>query len=137
MVRRTTLSSIFGSVLRRIGQAEVTIRSQMVFLVRHRGGPPRFELGPPGRELACYVPARADWTQLNYGQREGQAEIDGREWGFYWQKPDEMAVVLHTGEIEPETAAAFVRAVAEKVAGPGEDFDIVLAGDSYLYKSRG
>lgn len=64
--------------------------------------------GPYGRELACYIPDELTWKQLNYGQCEGQVEIDGNEWGLYWTAPDVFAVQLHTGEIDLERALRFV-----------------------------
>jgi hypothetical protein len=56
------------------------------FLIRRERGSLSdlvLQSGPPGRELAAYIPDDIVWRQLNYGQGEGQAGIDGREWGFY------------------------------------------------------
>src|SRR4051812_42363308 len=58
---------------------------EMAFRIRfHTGERPVFEFGPRGAELGCYIPAGTSWVQRNYGQGEGQVEINGREWGFYW-----------------------------------------------------
>jgi hypothetical protein len=109
----------------------------MRFLIRFKGGKiPRFSLGPPGRQLGCYIPWDMEWQQLNYGQGEGEVEVAGCGWGFYFEQPEagEMCVVLHSGEIDPDSAMRFVRGVAEKLAGDKSGFDIVLRGDTRLVK---
>jgi hypothetical protein len=107
----------------------------MRFLIRFEGGRlPEYKLGPAGRELACYIPESVEWRQVNYGQSEGQVDVGGREWGFYLVNPmmGELTVVLHSGEIEPSDALAFVRGVAAKVAGRHVGFRITLKGDTRL-----
>jgi hypothetical protein len=102
----------------------------MKFVIRSNDGHfPDPVIGPPGRELVCYLPDRVDWRQLNYGQGEGQAEAIGGEWGFYWSGEGQMSVILHAGSVRPEAAFRFVRGVAERVAGRTTGFEIVLAGD--------
>jgi len=103
----------------------------MAFLIRFPDGPPEVVPGPPDRELAPYVPAGTPWRQVNYGQGEGQVEIDGREWGFYWFRPAELSVVLHAGEVGFEGAVGLVRRVAEQVAGPRGRFELLVAGESH------
>lgn len=93
---------------------------------------PHVQLGPEGRELACYVPDGIQWRQLNYGQGEGQVDIDGREWGFYWDGPTEMAVLLHDKAVDLEAAVDFVRRVAKKVAGRPDGFKTSIKADTRL-----
>jgi hypothetical protein len=55
----------------------------MRYVIRSLHGPiPYPPLGPTGRELSCYLPARSNWQQLNYGQGEGQVMVENCEWGF-------------------------------------------------------
>jgi hypothetical protein len=132
MVTRTTISDAALSPWRYRWNRAITIRSQMAFVVKFDTSEPlRIRLGPQGSELSCYVPSGVPWKQINYGQSEGQVEIDGREWGFYWQGPREFAVILHDGEIDVSEALQFVRAVAEKVSSGQVSFKILLAGDSH------
>lgn len=108
-------------------------RIYMRFVIRPTSGHfPKLERGSRGSELACYIPEGLQWRQLNYGQSEGQVEIDGREWGFYWEGPNEMVVVLHSGEMEADAATNFVRRVAEKVCATEEGFRIYLKGDTSI-----
>lgn len=132
MVTRTTISDAALSPWRFLRNRAITIRSQMAFVIKFgNGGSPEVKLGPQGSELSCYVPAGVSWKQINYGQSEGQVEIGGREWGFYWQGPGDFAVILHDGEIDAAEALKFVRAVAEKLSGDQIGFQILLVGDSH------
>ncbi len=100
----------------------------MRFLIRSRGGSlPDRSLGPTGRELACYLPPEVKWRQVNYGQGEGQVEVDGREWGFYQDGTGALAVELHFGRMSAADGLAFVRRVAEVVAG-GMEIEVLLQG---------
>jgi|CXWL01.1.fsa_nt_gi hypothetical protein len=83
---------------------------------------------PARRELECFVPDFCDWRQLNYGQGEGQVEIEGREWGFYYGSGGEISVYLHSGQMDPQAAFAFVRDVANKIVRGKVAFRIVLIG---------
>ena len=87
----------------------------MRFEIRERNGNiPDLTSGERGRELSCFVPGSYSWKQVNYGQGEGQVEIDSREWGFYYSERG-ISIILHDGEIELEEAKRFVNAVAEKI----------------------
>ena len=104
----------------------------MAFRIRFPDGRhPEFNLGPPGGELGCYVPEGIAWTQRNYGQGEGQVEIDGRVWGFYWNAPGTLDVILHRSEIDLDQALAFVRAVAERLAGESNTYELFVAGQQF------
>ena len=131
MHRKTTISEVALSLWRYFRQISIT--SQMTFLIRFDDSKsPEFDLGPQGSELLCYEPAGISWKQVVYcGQGEGQVEIAGREWGFYWQGAGEFEVVLHDGEIDAAEAFGFVRAVAEKLSGSQLGFKILLTGNSY------
>jgi hypothetical protein len=41
---------------------------------------PQLEYGQNPRHLECFIPAGVEWHQLNFGQGEGQVEIEGCEW---------------------------------------------------------
>jgi hypothetical protein len=125
------------SALCRLLAPQLECVCQMRFVVRFDGGAlPDYRPGPSGRELACYVPDGENWQQVNFGQREGQALVDGREWGFYLENPDagELTVVLHDGDIAPGEALAFAERVAAKVAGGRVGFRVVVRGNTYLRK---
>ncbi len=132
MVTRTTISQTALSPWRYLRNRAITIRSQMFFVIKFdQSRSLDIRRGPQGFELSCYVPAGVSWKQINYGQSEGQVEIEGREWGFYWQGPGDFAVVLHDGEIDATEAVKFVRAVAEKLSSGQVGFKILLAGHSH------
>jgi len=100
----------------------------MRFVVRVIGKPfPYPELGPPGSELAGYIPAGTQWKQLNYGQGEGQVEMAGCEWGLYQTYCGALAIELHLGKCSAPAAFELVRRVAEATCG-GCQFDIFLQG---------
>jgi hypothetical protein len=100
----------------------------MRFRIRPVGGQlPDIPLGPPGRELGCYLPTSVAWRQLNYGQGEGQVEVEGREWGLYQTGDGGLAVVLHSGEVSAADGLAFACRVAELVAGDAP-FELLLQG---------
>ena len=119
-------------LFRRKFASEISCRCDLAFVIRFDGGVPKFSLGPPGHELACYVPDGVSWRQVNYGQGEGQVDIDGREWGFYLAYPDEVQIVLHDGEMKIDTAVAFVRDVASTLAGSNDGFEVHIRGYSRL-----
>jgi hypothetical protein len=89
---------------------------------------PKLALGSRGEELSCYIPADVRWQQLNYGQWEGQVEIDGCEWGFYWTDSKTFEVILHAGGVKLNDAIQFVRKVAKKVGGNSENYRLLLKG---------
>ena len=100
----------------------------MRFLIRPTAEPlPDIPLGPPGRELGCYLPPGVEWRQLNFGQGEGQVAVADREWGFYQTDGGGLAVVLHAGEVAAVDGVAFALRVAEAVAG-GSGFEVLLQG---------
>jgi hypothetical protein len=101
----------------------------MRFIIRVLDGPFPFpELGPHGAQLAGYIPAGVKWKLLNYGQGEGQVEIDGCEWGFYQaDDPNSLAVHLHIGKLPAVKAIEFVQQVAEATCG-GKRFEIFAQG---------
>ena len=100
----------------------------MQFVIRVVAGSfPYPDLGPGGSELAGYIPAEIPWKQLNYGQGEGQVEIDHCEWGFYQTGFGELTIALHMGECLATTAFDLVRRVAELTCGD-RPFEIVLRG---------
>jgi hypothetical protein len=123
----TTLSRLVMSPWRFQRHRAVTVRTDIVFVIKFAGnGPVDPRLGPRGVELSCYIPDGVLWTQINYGQAEGQVLIDGREWGFYWHGPQELSVVLHDGVIDAEAALKFVHAVAEKVSSGRISYEVLL-----------
>lgn len=81
-----------------------------------------------GRELAYFIPDHLEWTQLNYGQGEGQALIAGAEFGFYFPGGEGVAVRLHRGELEDGAFDSILHDIGEHLFGPGR-FRIVAAGD--------
>jgi Zn-finger nucleic acid-binding protein len=93
-----------------------------VICIQNRGFP-EFNLGPVGSELSCYVPDGISWQQLNYGQREGQVEVDGCEWGFYLDR-GELHVCLEVGEMPVAKAIQFVDAVAAKISRGRASYEI-------------
>ncbi len=100
----------------------------MRFVIRLRNAPFRHPtLGPPGRELASYIPPGVKWKQLNYGQGEGQVEVSSCEWGFYQTSCHGLAVELHIGELPAEAAFEFARRIAERICG-SEPYEILLQG---------
>ena len=106
----------------------------MVFEIASvEGSLPEQTLGPRGRELEHFIPKGVTWRQLNYGQGEGQVEIDGCEWGFYFA--DELGTVrvaLHEGNVDAAAALAFVRGVAEKLYGRDRGFSVRVVGTGDL-----
>lgn len=66
-----------------------------------------------GRELAYFIPAHLEWTQLSYGQGEGQALIAGAAFGFS---------LLEDGVFD-----SIVDDVGEHLFGSGR-FRVVLVG---------
>ena len=132
---KTRVSDVANSLLRRFWGSPIRVQSAMAFLIRFTDGAcANLPIGPRGSELLCYIPPGTHWRQINYGQGEGQVEIDGREWGFYWHTASELAVVLHSGEIDPERALAFAREVGTHVTGGPDRFTLLLVGDSYASK---
>ena len=90
----------------------------MRFAIRPVDGTlPELSYGARGSELGCFVPNGVSWSQLNYGQGEGQVEIEGCEWGFYYGDPGQLSVILHAGEVSLERATSFVHEVAVRVLG--------------------
>jgi hypothetical protein len=85
-------------------------------------------LGPSGQELAGFIPAGRTWRQLNYGQGEGQVEVDGCEWGFYYAGPGILMIVLHRGEVEMSKAVEFVSGVAARITDGPQSFRIIIQG---------
>jgi len=73
--------------------------------------------GPQGRQLECFVPDSCSWTQLNYGQGEGQIRALGCEWGFYYSEDREIRLILHDGKISADRALEFIDAVGKKIFG--------------------
>jgi hypothetical protein len=89
---------------------------------------PHPPLEPRGSELVGYFPKGAAVKQLNYGQGEGQVEISGCEWGIYQtNNRDELALVVHSGEISAMDAVAVVRQVAECTCGEAR-FAMLIRG---------
>lgn len=68
-----------------------------------------------GKSLCAYFPIGRKCSQLNYGQGEGQALIDGSEWGFYFDSEGQMEMVLHSGSLSRDEAAEIVSAVCERL----------------------
>lgn len=139
LIQFLTRSRFAHAVQRWTGEPGVCLVSGMVFVVYFEGGTlPQYACGPVGRELSCYIPDGLSWKQINFGQGEGQVEIGGNEWGFYFgpTNPGELHVVLHSGEISPADATAFVHAVAVKLAGSNERFDIRLRGIKHMSHRR-
>lgn len=134
-----TRSRFAVAVQRWTGDPGVCFISAMVFVIRFEGGAlPEYVVGPPGRELSCYIPDDLPWKQINFGQGEGQADIAGNEWGFYHGPPDsgELHVVLHSGDLDPPDAVAFVNAIAMKLGSRSEKFTVNLRGIKELRHQR-
>lgn len=102
----------------------------MKYIVRVAGESfPQLEYGPSGSELSCFIPTGTTWKQLNYGQGEGQVEISGCEWGFYYtDESNALAIYLHVGECPAHEAFDLVRRIAEKTCH-GKPFEIVCKGN--------
>lgn len=81
-----------------------------------------------GRELAYFIPPHLEWTQLSYGQGEGQALIAGAAFGFYLPGGERVSVCLHRGEVEDGVFDSIVDDVGEHLFGSGR-FRVVLVGD--------
>lgn len=85
--------------------------------------------GQRGFELSAFVPGTVSWSQINYGQGEGQVFCIDCEWGFYIIDSG-IDVHLHKGTIALESAVSFVRAVQEHVFGnKGVPSKILLIDD--------
>lgn len=82
---------------------------------------PDFALASAEPPLSVYFPAHRQCRQLNYGQGEGQVEIDGLEWGFYWNDPSDLSVILHDGALltqdEAEQVVADICSQLERLLG--------------------
>jgi hypothetical protein len=128
----------FAQILERLWpwrELRVEVRADSMLVVRFLAGMrPEIRLGPEGRELACYVPPGLAWRQLNWGQAEGQVEINGCEWGFYWWSSTDLAIKLHAGEIDAVEALDFARAVGRHLGGPDAEFRLVFHGVSAIRK---
>lgn len=72
--------------------------------------------GQSGRELSAFLPESIEWSQLNYGQGEGQVSYLGCEWGFYLSASG-IDVHIHSGIIEIGNAIDLLRLVQEHVFG--------------------
>jgi hypothetical protein len=109
------------------------------FVIMPTGAPfPKLELGTldRGGALACFIPAGIEWKQINYGQGEGQVEIGGCEWGFYYTsryKCSSLAagwgivVQLEVGDFSANAALELVQRIAELISC-GAPFEIMLRG---------
>jgi hypothetical protein len=75
------------------------------------------------------MPVGTHWTQIGYGQGEGQVEVDGCEWGIYWNRQDEMSMTLHRGRVEAESALAFVREVVRRITLETVAYKIFFLGE--------
>jgi hypothetical protein len=130
--RFNSLRRRLRSALRRLAGDDPCALAHMMFVIRFQNHTvPDFELGPRGQELSCYVPDGCQWRQINYGQGEGQVEIDGRRWSFYFgRNKGELNVYLDSGEIAAADALAFVTAVATRIAGGPHGFDVYLSGSA-------
>lgn len=80
---------------------------------------PPITYGDPGRELDFFVPDSVNWTQLNFGQGEGQVLVNACEWGFYFTDDHSMELVLHHGEAGRNDCLGFADKVGQKVFGIG------------------
>lgn len=66
-------------------------------------------------QLHWLFPPDLPCEQLNYGQGEGQALLDGAEWGFYYDRSGDLDVVMHSGELALERAAKVVELICEQM----------------------
>lgn len=99
------------------------------YLKEKNGFIPDLEYGERGSELSCFIPDGISWTQINYGQGEGQVLINGCEWGFYYTDNDSIGVTLHDGVVSLEESLHFINAVKEKIFGNhSADVSILLIG---------
>lgn len=70
--------------------------------------------GKKGRELSCFIPFDSGWTQLNYGQGEGEVSINSCTWGFYFSD-NGLSVALLSGEIKINDAYELLQGIAKKI----------------------
>jgi hypothetical protein len=102
------------SLIRRLFSLPTSSRSDMSIVLRFAAlqhQTVRLTFGPVGSELSTYLPATIEWKQLNYGQGEGQVLIAGCEWGLYWYNSTDLALVLHSGEVDLSTAVELARSI--------------------------
>ena len=60
-----------------------------------------FRNEPP---LGLFFPEGEDCHQINCGQSEGQVFINNCEWGFYWNSPETLDMVVHYEQLSREEA---------------------------------
>lgn len=65
--------------------------------------------------LSMFFPEGADCRELNYGQGEGQACIEGHEWGFYYNARGNLDIVLHNGDLSRERAHLVVARICKQL----------------------
>jgi len=75
---------------------------------------PTLIYGQAGRELSAFIPDSVIWSQLNYGQGEGQVLYLGCEWGFYVNEAG-IDIHIHNGCTSLENSLSFVHLVQEHV----------------------
>ena len=75
-------------------------------------------LGPQGSELSCYVPWGVAWKQINYGQFEGQVEVEGRVGETVVDHPDPVPGDAFGAD---HVVGHRVRVGDEQVGHPGRD----------------
>lgn len=88
--------------------------------------------------LAYLMPTGTAWRPVAYGQGEGEAEMLGAVWGFYFTSPSRLSIVLHEGEVDLSQAIGLVRAIAEKAFYPSHAIRLAASvGPSSTSKPKG
>ena len=110
----------------------------MIFELRENDGfVPDIEDGGLGKELSGFIPDGYKWEQLNYGQGEGQVQINNCEWGFYYGGNNSISIILHEGSIDIEDAYIFIGKVKEKIYGEKSiTTQILLIGNTVDQKTE-
>ena len=95
----------------------------------------RIELGPgfdvefdSPAELARLIPKRLGGKVLNYGQGEGQLQIDAGVWGFYVGDSGLYYLAFEEGTYEHATFLTLVRELTSHIEGEFEGDRIRVIG---------
>lgn len=85
-------------------------------LVDRQGYLPDLNYGESGRELACFVPEDFEWQQVQFENGEGEVEIRGHVWRFYFTQ-EGIGIKLMDGIVTFKEADLFLQAVKERIWG--------------------
>lgn len=80
-------------------------------------------------DLALFIPDHLDGKVLNYGQGEGQIEIEGTVWGLYVNNENFYYFTLEEGFISWDKFTALVDSILVKVNSEfGVNFSLAVEG---------